>query len=143
MSGKAPGSELAEEADLSGQWNGTYAYSRDQGPATPFLVDLVDDNAAITGTLIEPEAFFGTNETLRAVVVGRRTGSAIAFTKTYVRAPEGYEFPVSYRGTIAEDSLTITGRWSLLGQSGPFEMHRDAAREVRSESEEDIALPVK
>ncbi len=113
--------------DLSGQWNGTFTYPANLGPATPFLLDMRDLNGALSGQIIEPEQFYGAMVTLNAVLFGVRSGRTVDFTKKYIDPPDGYEYPVDYVGRLSADGLIVSGVWSLPGADGSFEMHRDLA----------------
>lgn len=88
---------------------------------------MQDVNGSLSGQIIEPEQFYGTTKTLKAVLKGSRSGRSVDFTKQYIDAPEGYEYPVDYVGQLSEDGLTVSGVWSLLDANGTFEMHRDLA----------------
>ncbi len=71
------------------------------------------------------------NRTISAVLSGTHAGSSVDFTKTYPGGEWGYENPVDYVGQLSSDGLSITGMWSLLDMNGAFEMHRDAAEEIK------------
>lgn len=97
----------------------------------------------LTGRIIEPDAFHGTNATLEAQLAGHKDGYGVDFTKTYVGKPFGYENPVDYVGRLSPDGLSITGIWSLVEANGAFEMHRDTtanAEESRAE-ESKVSVP--
>lgn len=50
------------------------------------------------------------------------------FTKIYdAGAPQEYDNPIDYVGSLSSDGNSITGVWSLLEFDGRFEMHREIA----------------
>jgi hypothetical protein len=118
----------ADPQDLSGTWHGTYTYPGKEGPATPFLATIEDSGGAFSGSIIEPDSFYGQGS-IEAVIAGHRAGSAVDFVKSYSAGTVGYENPVDYVGRLSGDGLNITGVWSLLEFDGSFEMERDAAAE--------------
>ena len=129
----------SDRLDLTGVWHGTYTYPANEGPATPFLATIDDSGGALSGSIIEPDAFFGQG-TIKAAIVGHRSGTALDFVKSYAGGLVGYEHPVDYVGRVSGDGLLVTGVWSLLEFDGSFEMERDAAAEEPAAIEEAIAL---
>ncbi len=126
---------------LTGAWDGTYSYQGARGPVTPFLADLIDRAGSLSGSITEPDAYHGTRETLVAMIVGRRAGGAVEFSKLYVGAPTGYDLPVRYVGQLSQDGLSIVGSWTLAGTRGAFEMHRDRAVPEMAEADNADAVP--
>jgi hypothetical protein len=128
--------------NLTGEWSGQFSYPSHIGPTTPFLTHLRDDGGRLTGTVIEPDVFYG-GPTLQASLRGLRHATSVDFTKSYEpHAPPGYENPVDYVGSISSDGNTISGVWSVLDLDGTFEMHRDAQASEPVEAEVLIELPV-
>ena len=118
----------SDTLDLTGMWHGTYVYPQGIEPATPFLATITESNGAFSGTIIEPDTFCDTG-TIEAVLAGHRAGTSVDFTKRYVKAPNVYDNPVDYVGSISANGATISGVWSLLDLDGSFEMHRELAIE--------------
>lgn len=125
--------------DLSGQWDGQFAYPSGTGPLTPFLANLSQRGASFTGTIIEPD-LYSPGASTEATIVGVIAGDAVDFTKTYRHASRGYENPVDYVGKLSEDGERITGVWSLLSYNGTFEMVRQGGKKVAVEREEEAEI---
>ena len=127
--------------NLTGEWSGQVSYPSRLGPTTPFLAHLRDDGGRLTGTIIEPDVFFG-GPTLEASLSGTRQGTSVDFTKMYgPAAPPDFANPVDYVGSLSADGNTVSGVWSLLDLDGRFEMHRDAEIGEDVESEVQVKLP--
>lgn len=120
--------------NLSGRWDGTYAYPGGVGPKTPFVAELAEEAGAVSGTIVEPNLMGSSSETLTSIVRGTRAGTAIDFTKTYDGASDAAH-SVDYVGQLSADGTAVTGVWSLDQMDGTFEMHRQAAAEAPLESE--------
>ena len=131
----------ANPMDVSGRWDGTFAYPGGVGPATPFVAELAESAGAISGTVAEPNTMGASSDTLQAVVRGTRDGAAVDFTKTYDGTSDAAH-SVDYVGRLSGDGKTITGVWSLGAMDGTFEMHRDIAAEeaVAVEASEEVPL---
>lgn len=128
-------------SNLSGHWSGEFSYPRHEGPTTPFLANIKDENGLLSGTIIEPDIVSGT-PTIEAHILGCRNGSSIDFIKSYgPPAPWGYENPVDYVGSISSDGNTIRGVWHLLEFDGSFEMRREVAVTAEAGEEVEAALP--
>lgn len=125
--------------DLSGQWDGIFAYPAGRGPETPFLASIVQRGNRISGSIIEPD-LYGPGSAAEASIIGVAGGDAVDFTKTYVKASRGYGHPVDYVGQVEEDGNRIRGVWSLLEMNGTFEMTRQEQVEVAVEKEEKVEL---
>ncbi|TMM46227.1 hypothetical protein [Qipengyuania marisflavi] len=124
-----------EPLDLTGQWHGTYTYPRNYGPATPFLATIEDQAGSLFGSIIEPDAFHGSQETMEAAIAGHRAGRSVDFTKTYRGQQFGYENPVDYVGQLSSDGLSVSGVWSLIEHNGTFEMFREISLSAQVEDE--------
>ncbi|WP_143738179.1 hypothetical protein [Erythrobacter donghaensis] len=120
--------------DLSGKWDGTYAYPPipGAGPVTPFLAEIADVAGRLSGTIIEPNEF--RPETARATLEGMRSDSKVDFLKIYHGAGEEYDEPVVYSGSLSDDGNVITGRWIMAEWSGTFEMVRHIEVTTASEA---------
>jgi hypothetical protein len=111
--------------NLTGSWSGEFSYPRHAGPTTPFLATIADLAGHLSGTIIEPDTFYG--GTLEATLIGHRDGTSVDFIKSYgPGAPIDYANPVDYVGRLSADGMVVSGVWSLLDFDGTFEMHRDA-----------------
>ena len=124
---------MAARLDLIGRWDGTYRYSDNSGPVTPFVAVFSEVGARFSGEIIEPNAHRPV--TAHAMVEGVRSGRTVEFTKTYRLAGPTYETPVDYSGRVSEDGQFISGTWFLAEFDGTFEMHREASETVPQESE--------
>jgi len=114
--------------DLTGRWDGTYRYSDQLGPETPFVAVLSESGARFSGEIIEPDEF--RPQVIRASIEGIRAGHTVEFTKTYRGGGEAYATPVDYSGRLSSDGRTITGYWLLVELAGTFEMRREEAEET-------------
>jgi hypothetical protein len=129
--------------NLTGEWSGQFSYPSNAGPITPFLAHLRDDGGKLSGTIIEPDVFYG-GPTLEASLNGLRHGNSVDFTKSYALHARrgGYKNPIDYVGSVSSDGNTISGVWSLRAMDGTFEMHRDAEASEDIEHEVQVELPV-
>lgn len=117
---------MLDPLDLTGQWNGTFAYPGSAGPATPFVAAIDEIAGYFTGSINEPDLFTGA--VIVAAITGTRSGSSVDFTKTYGASASGaYDNPVDYVGSLSPGGTIVTGVWSLLDWDGTFEMVRDEA----------------
>jgi len=116
--------------NLSGLWLGSFAYPGGEGPTTPFLASLTDENGALRGTIVEPNTIGASSDRLEAVLSGSRSGAAIDFTKIYDGESDAAH-AVDYVGRVSADGNSVTGVWSLEALDGSFEMHREAVWEER------------
>jgi hypothetical protein len=116
---------MAAPLDLTGRWDGTYRYSDNLGPETPFVAVFSETGARFSGEIIEPNEF--RPMTARALVEGIRSGKAIDFIKTYLSAGPAYNTPVDYSGHLSDDGQSISGTWFLEELYGTFEMHREVS----------------
>ena len=75
------------------------------------------------------------------MIAGNRCAASVSFSKLYVGAPFGYENPVAYSGTLSGSGDVITGRWTIGGFGGVFEMHRQesAAAKQKAETAETVS----
>ncbi len=69
--------------NLSGLWLGSFSYPAGQGPLTPFLASLEDNDGSLSGSIVEPNTIGNASEQLQAFVSGSRSGTAVDFTKMY------------------------------------------------------------
>ena len=115
--------------DVTGEWNGTFAYPGDILPATLFVARLDEADGRFSGIVIEPSIYSRSGASVEARLIGVRAGYGIDFTKTYSNPARGYEGPVDYVGQLSSDGTVISGIWSLDDMNGSFEMVRDGAVE--------------
>ena len=126
---------------MTGRWDGSFTYPSGLGTTTPFLAEIVETGACLSGSIVEPDLAYRSGRTMEAVLAGHRIGTSIDFTKTYRGNRFGYENPVDYVGTVSHDGLQIEGLWSLVDFEGTFEMHRDAAMVAEEEEGVEERLP--
>lgn len=128
-----PWCATARVPDLTGTWDGQFAYPAGTGPVTPFLATITQSGGNFSGSIIEPD-LYRPSATTEAVIAGVVAGAAVDFTKTYRKASMGYENPVDYVGQLSEDGNRIWGVWSLLEWNGTFEMTRSESVKVEEEA---------
>ena len=114
---------------LTGLWNGLFSCPRLRDP-TQFVAILIQSGASFSGTTHEPcptEQIPG--GVLYATLQGQRSGTAVAFIKTY-DGTGGWTHSVKYEGTLSDDGTEIEGRWHVPRVwSGRFLMVRSGAKE--------------
>jgi hypothetical protein len=123
--------------NLSGLWLGSFSYPAGQGPLTPFLASLEDNDGSLSGSIVEPNTIGNASEQLQAFVSGSRSGTAVDFTKMYDGESDAAH-AVDYVGRLSEDGNSITGVWSLEQLDGAFQMHREAVWEERMGAEAEV-----
>jgi hypothetical protein len=126
--------------DMSGLWEGAFAYPAYQGPTTPFVASIEETDGALTGTIMEPNTMGWSSEELEAVLNGARNGRSVDFTKAYDGSSDAAH-AVDYVGQLSDDGNLVTGVWSLAELDGTFEMRRSASLEEMLEAEEEVGLP--
>ena len=129
-----------DRLNMTGLWEGAYAYPAYQGPTTPFVAHIEDVDGALSGSIIEPNTIGFASDELEAMVAGSRTGRAVDFTKTYDGSSDAAH-AVDYVGQLSEDGDSVTGVWSLGELDGTFEMRRERAWEELAVTEEAVELP--
>ena len=118
---------MTDPLDVTGAWEGIFNYPRGLPPGG-FRAELRDASGAITGETEERGDADQAGLTLHALIVGTRSGTAVAFTKRYDALARAAD-PVHYEGTLSPDGDEITGRWTIPGSwSGSFIMVRAARR---------------
>ena len=127
----ADGSEESGTS-LTGLWQGLFSYPRLLEPGS-FVAILIESGSCVTGTTHEPapprSAMPGL---LYATIDGRRSGSSVAFVKTY-DGTGGRKHSVAYEGRLNGEGTEIEGRWQISRSwSGKFLMLR-AGSGVRAE----------
>lgn len=124
----------AGDHDLSGAWVGIYNYPH-SWPPTRFQATLHDADGRLTGETQEQDHGFTAGATLRALVEGRREGSAVTFVKIYEDQDFNPEF-VRYEGNVQPGGDEISGRWEVPGVwAGTFIMTRESGAEEAIEDE--------
>ena len=116
---------------------GSFSYPAGQGPTTPFLAKLEDQDGSLSGSMIEPNTVGLSSDELEAMISGSRQGRAVDFTKTYDGASDAAH-AVDYVGRVSADGNTISGVWSLAEMDGTFEMHREAVWEAQADAEAEV-----
>lgn len=128
---------MAHDPNLSGLWMGSFAYPGGQGPTTPFLASLTDEDGVIRGTTIEPNTIGRSSDQLEAVLSGSRSGSSVDFTKMYDGESDAAH-AVDYVGRLSPDGNSFAGVWSLESFDGTFEMYREAVWEEQAGQEAEV-----
>lgn len=127
--------------DVSGVWDGTYAYPTALEPVR-FRAELRDHEGRLSGEIIEPAPVYLPPGDLAAMITGARSGSHVRFTKIYDTL-EHFRDPVVYDGALDEEECEIAGRW-VIGPSwsGTFVMTRpkNAQAEAEQDAEDEVEL---
>jgi len=128
------------QADLSGDWTGTYSGDPPNVPGNSFEAWIVDSGGVLTGGIVEPD-----EETdigiLRADIRGTVAGGEVRFLKLYDGASHAAH-GVDYRGRVSDNGCAIAGEWTFAAHSGIFEMRRRGGQAVVREIEEKAEVPV-
>ena len=130
-----------DRLDMTGLWEGVYAYPAFQGPTTPFVARIEETDGALTGSIMEPNTMGWSTEELEAALNGAREGRAVDFTKAYDGSSDAAH-AVDYVGQLSDDGTLVTGVWSLAELDGTFEMRRSASLEEVLEAEAEEVEPV-
>lgn len=125
--------------DLTGRWDGTFAYPGIE-QTTPFLAEISEAGGRFTGSIIEPHVHLAGS--VGSTIAGVRSGAVVDFTKTYPPDRDFYTEPVEYAGRLSEDGNRIEGVWMLQDLTGPFEMVREVplAAPLEAEVAEEVKL---
>jgi hypothetical protein len=114
---------FAQEADLSGVWQGMY-WGGGNTPTTFQLTMHDDAGPALHGSIVEPNNLSAAGTPfLLATFAGRVDKEAISFTKTY-DGVGGVTHSVAYAGTIQSQGRRIVGTWAIGDVQGQFELAR-------------------
>lgn len=117
----------AHAADLTGSWEGHYAYPPAEGGSAPpvvFSASLRQSDEKLEGEITEPNTFAAADKSVRelkAKVAGTVTKQSVRFVKTY-DGTGGQSHSVRYRGKQTGDK--VQGTWTVDTLSGTFEMER-------------------
>jgi hypothetical protein len=132
-----------DRLDMTGLWEGAYAYPAYAGPTTQFVARIVENEGALSGTIMEPNMIGWSSDELEAMLAGTRSGRSVDFTKTYDGSSDAAH-AVDYVGRLSEDGDLVTGMWSLEELDGTFEMRRERAWEevVAAEAEATVPLEI-
>ena len=130
-----------DRLNMTGLWEGAFAYPAYGGPTTPFVAHIDDVDGSLSGSIIEPNTMGFASDELEAVLAGNRESRAVDFTKTYDGSSDAAH-AVDYVGQLSDDGDSVTGVWSLGALDGTFEMHRDRAWEELAVTESAEELPV-
>ena len=129
-----------DRLNMTGMWEGVYAYPAYEGPTTPFVARIEEENGALRGSIMEPNTIGWSSEELEAILRGTREGAAVDFIKTYDGSSDAAH-DVDYVGKLSDDGNLVTGVWSLAELDGTFEMRRDIALKALTEAEDVVELP--
>jgi hypothetical protein len=127
--------------NLTGVWQGLYSYPTGRASVS-FVATLIESGRTLSGMIHEPRTFgAGLGETIYAMLLGGRSGSAISFVKSYeASAGRGYG-RVDYEGTLSGDGTEIEGRWSSPGaRPGKFLMIRSAGKAATIKQKKSIRV---
>jgi hypothetical protein len=126
-------------SDLSGHWDGTYAYPSALQPIS-FHAELRDSGRGLTGEVVEPSPDYLPPGEMVAVITGNREGSSVHFTKIY-DSLEHFLDPVFYDGVLDDEECEISGTWTITpGWSGTFVMTRPKTDEAEEEAQEEVEV---
>jgi hypothetical protein len=126
-------------SDLTGVWEGNYAYPNSLQPV-PFTVELRDHDGKLVGEVSEPAPPYMKAGEVRAIVTGECGGALVRFTKVYDTI-DHFREPVRYAGTLDEDECEIAGKWIIgPGWSGTFVMTRPKPAREKAEVEEEATV---
>lgn len=109
--------------NLTGFWSGSYWYDEPGEPTVPFMLNLTDNQGALSGEVSEPNTVGTSSDYLKAFIMGKRTDANVAFAKVYDGASD-LAHRVDYTGSASDDGRKVSGYWLLEGYSGGFEMTR-------------------
>jgi hypothetical protein len=126
--------------NLTGFWTGTYWYYDHFRPVVPFLANVDEQGAKLTGSISEPDLEMQTSDRVEAFLVGEREGKRVAFAKVYDGAGP-YAHRVDYTGSLSDDGKTVKGTWHLSGEWGGFEMSREILEDEEL-AEDKLEAPV-
>ncbi len=123
----------AEAGGVGGGWLGTYAYKGvlQAQPPVRFEATLTepDGEGRFRGTILDDK---GMGE---AAVAGGQSGRGVRFSKRYKRRGQA---PVSYEGTLADDSRTMAGTWRIADTAhGVWDARRLWAESESEEAEQE------
>lgn len=125
-----------DAGDLSGVWYGRYD-AIGYAETNSFIVQLEQTGSTLSGIITEPDTG-SAGAVRRAFVSGRRSGSAIEFTKQY----DGGRFAhaVRYWGMVDAEGTEIAGRWMIVREQGTFVMTRETFSAEELEEEREVEL---
>lgn len=123
---------------MTGFWTGRYWYDAPSEPVVPFLANIDDADGRLSGSISEPDMITRSSQRLEAFVRGTRDGFSVIFAKVYDGSGE-LAHRVDYAGALADDGLSVAGRWTLEGWAGGFEMARQSVTEIEGEAETERA----
>ena len=114
--------------NLTGDWHGQYSYV-DMSEPVAFTASLIEIAGEISGETCESGTTrAGVGVQFRAALSGRRSGHAVAFTKTY-DGGGGWRHSVEYDGVLSAYGAEIEGRWRISrGLGGQFMMIRPVGK---------------
>ena len=110
--------------DMTGFWVGTYRYDAPGEPVVPFVANIEERDGILSGTISEPNPVTYSSDRLSAFVKGARSSVEVDFAKVYDGEGD-MAHRVDYVGLVGDDGLSVTGRWTLPGATGSFQMTRE------------------
>lgn len=134
---------MSDGQTLCGSWTGRFDYDNVvHGTPVSFDATITQTGASLSGETVEPNTFRPEpTDTLLAVIVGERSGTAVSFEKIYTDfdAPEA---PV-YEGRVNITATRITGRWhfrSMPSVTGTFLLARTTMAATRKTKRAEAAM---
>jgi hypothetical protein len=126
---------------MTGFWTGRYWYDAPSEPVVSFLANIDDAGGRLSGSISEPNTISQSSQRLEAFVRGTRDGVSVAFAKVYDGSAD-LAHRVDYTGELANDGLSVSGRWTLEDWTGGFEMARQSVAEIEDEAEAEQAAVI-
>ena len=126
---------------MTGFWTGRYWYDAPSEPVVSFLANIDDAGGRLSGSISEPNTISPSSQRLEAFVRGTRDGVSVAFAKVYDGSAD-LAHRVDYTGELANDGLSVSGRWTLEDWTGGFEMARQSVAEIEDEAEAEQAAVI-
>ena len=126
---------MSPQINLTGVWHGLYTYPRHLQRVL-FDATLIESGQWLSGSTHEicatpPHR----GEMLCATLIGQRSGSLVAFRKTYDGSIPKYAHFIDYEGSLSGDATEIEGQWKISSTwSGKFLMIRSTGKEQAVET---------
>ena len=111
-------------SSVTGFWTGHYFYATSGAPKVEFQAELEQIGDVLHGNITEQNTFDPfAGQMLVAELIGRVSGGAVSFTKSYMNAGNRLQ-KIQYRGALSSDENEIAGSWAIGMATGPFKMRR-------------------
>ena len=129
---------MTDPKDVSGVWYGSWDATSPDVTPNRFIAHLHERGGSVTGTVSEPDRV-GITDILTSDVSGRRSGTAIDWTKQYDGSGR-LAHAVHYSGRVDEAATRISGDWRFDGYTGSFAMERELFDADELDEENEIVL---